>query len=54
MPYPPLSGEHLTYGEAVIWADALLDALDSANKDKAAVVTLEKRRTQTGGEYVKG
>lgn len=54
VPYPPLSGEHLTYGETVIWADALLDALDSANKDKAAVLTIEKRRTQTGGAHVKG
>nr|WP_282610644.1 hypothetical protein [Pantoea ananatis] len=42
-----MSGAHLTWGESLEWNDALLDALDSANKDKAAL--LKADGTRAGG-----
>jgi len=44
VPYPSIRGEHMSYGEATEWAYALLDALDSANKDKAALQKSETER----------
>ncbi|MFJ5161976.1 hypothetical protein ACIP6T_22655 [Pantoea sp. NPDC088449] len=35
MPEPRMVGKRLSWGESLEWNDALLDALDSANKDKA-------------------
>ncbi|NNS09320.1 hypothetical protein LJN55_22610 [Erwinia rhapontici] len=46
MPYPHLSGSRMLYGEALEWTDALLDALDSANKDKAAALKIERQREE--------
>ncbi|MBD8169531.1 Rz1-like lysis system protein LysC [Erwinia persicina] len=46
VPYPHLSGKHMLYGEALEWTDALIDALDSANKDKAAVLKIEQQREE--------
>nr|WP_267912211.1 hypothetical protein [Pantoea agglomerans] len=36
----------MLYGEALEWTDALLDALDSANKDKAAALKIEQQREE--------
>ncbi|WP_428321300.1 Rz1-like lysis system protein LysC [Pantoea ananatis] len=47
VPEPRMSGAHLTWGESLEWNDALLDALDSANKDKAAL--LKADGTRAGG-----
>nr|WP_254902595.1 hypothetical protein [Lonsdalea britannica] len=37
-------GKRLSWGESLEWNDALLDALDSANKDKAALMKADKSR----------
>ena len=41
-PAPP--ARPLTYGKLVVWSDALLDALDTCNADKAGIRELEMRR----------
>lgn len=46
VPYPHLSGKRMLYGDALEWTDSLLDALDSANKDKAAVLKIEQQREE--------
>ncbi|TDS93415.1 hypothetical protein EDF84_11167 [Erwinia rhapontici] len=46
VPYPHISGSRMLYGEALEWTDALLDALDSANKDKAAALKIERQREE--------
>jgi len=38
VPEPRMAGKRLSWGELLEWNDALLDALDSANKDKAALL----------------
>ncbi|WP_458796684.1 Rz1-like lysis system protein LysC [Serratia quinivorans] len=38
----------MTYGSLAPWSDALLDALDSCNADKAAIRELELRRIARG------
>lgn len=48
VPFPHLSGQRLLYGEALEWTDLLIDALDSANKDKAALLKIEQQREEAG------
>nr|DAH90898.1 MAG TPA: hypothetical protein [Caudoviricetes sp.]DAL64675.1 MAG TPA_asm: hypothetical protein [Caudoviricetes sp.]DAQ28450.1 MAG TPA: hypothetical protein [Caudoviricetes sp.] len=38
----------MRYGNLVIWSDALLDALDTCNADKAGIRELELRRIARG------
>ncbi|CAX57644.1 hypothetical protein VRB80_21095 [Erwinia aphidicola] len=38
----------MLYGEALEWTDLLIDALDSANKDKAALLKIEQQREEAG------
>ncbi|MFV9298467.1 hypothetical protein ABQ430_24820 [Citrobacter amalonaticus] len=38
----------MTYGSLAPWSDALLDALDSCNADKAGIRELELRRIARG------
>lgn len=45
-PAPP--ARPLTYGKLAPWSDALLDALDTCNADKAAIRELELRRIARG------
>ncbi|WEA05654.1 MULTISPECIES: hypothetical protein [Pantoea] len=52
MPEPRMTGPRLSWGESLEWNDALLDALDSANKDKAALLKADGIRA--GASYVKG
>lgn len=44
-PAPP---RPMTYGSLAPWSDALLDALDSCNADKAGIRELELRRIARG------
>ncbi|WP_420843484.1 Rz1-like lysis system protein LysC [Lonsdalea britannica] len=44
VPEPRVMGKRLSWGESLEWNDALLDALDSANKDKAALMKADKSR----------
>lgn len=52
VPEPRMTGPRLSWGESLEWNDALLDALDSANKDKAALLKADGIRA--GASYVKG
>ncbi|KOR00960.1 peptidase [Pluralibacter gergoviae] len=45
---PPPPARPLTYGKLAPWSDALLDALDTCNADKAAIRELELRRIARG------
>ncbi|HBV2168699.1 MULTISPECIES: hypothetical protein [Klebsiella] len=45
-PAPP--PRPMRYGNLVIWSDALLDALDTCNTDKAGIRELELRRIARG------
>jgi hypothetical protein len=44
----PAAPSPMTYGSLAPWSDALLDALDSCNADKAAIRELELRRIARG------
>ncbi|WP_037432288.1 Rz1-like lysis system protein LysC [Serratia plymuthica] len=44
----PATPEPMTYGSLAPWSDALLDALDTCNADKAAIRELEQRRIARG------
>lgn len=44
VPEPRRTGARLAWGESLEWNDALLDALDSANKDKAALLKADGER----------
>ncbi|WP_419246811.1 peptidase [Serratia sp. NFX21] len=44
----PATPSPMTYGSLAPWSDALLDALDSCNADKAAIRELELRRIARG------
>ncbi|WP_431606043.1 Rz1-like lysis system protein LysC [Enterobacter vonholyi] len=44
-PAPP---KPMTYGSLAPWSDALLDALDTCNADKAGIRELELRRIARG------
>ena len=44
-PAPP---KPMTYGNLAPWSDALLDALDTCNADKAGIRELELRRIARG------
>ncbi|WP_423776444.1 Rz1-like lysis system protein LysC [Citrobacter freundii] len=44
-PAPP---QPMTYGSLAPWSDALLDALDTCNADKAGIRELELRRIARG------
>lgn len=47
IPLPPgLVGLRLKYGQSVQWNGLLLAALESANRDKAAIREAEQRRTE--------
>ncbi|UJD79823.1 peptidase [Serratia rubidaea] len=46
----PATPVPMTYGSLAPWADALLDALDSCNADKAAIRELEVRRAARGSK----
>lgn len=52
MPELRQAGDRLTYGEVVEWSSMLLDALDSANKDKAAIRQADTARGEVN--HVKG
>ncbi|WP_456085575.1 Rz1-like lysis system protein LysC [Limnobaculum zhutongyuii] len=45
IPYPQMTGKRLTFGESTNWNDALLEALGSANADKAAARRAERERS---------
>lgn len=45
-PAPP--PRPMRYGSLVLWSDALLDALDTCNADKAGIQELELRRIARG------
>ncbi|WP_456152038.1 Rz1-like lysis system protein LysC [Limnobaculum xujianqingii] len=45
IPYPQMKDGRLTYGASLNWNDALLDALGSANADKAAIQQADNERT---------
>lgn len=36
----------MLYGEALEWADLLIEALESANKDKAALIKIGQQREE--------
>ncbi|MHC9060037.1 Rz1-like lysis system protein LysC [Pantoea sp. y20] len=44
VPEPRMAGSRLSWGESLEWNDALLDALDSANKDKASLLKADSIR----------
>ena len=44
VPEPRMAGKRLSWGESLEWNDALLDALESANKDKAALLKADGAR----------
>jgi len=44
----PAAPAPMTYGSLAPWSDALLDALDSCNADKAGIRELELRRAARG------
>lgn len=45
---PPAPVRPMTYGKLAPWSDALLDALDTCNADKAGIRELELRRIARG------